>query len=479
MSDKSRIEWTHASWNPVVGCSVVSPGCANCYAMGQAARIERMQERALDSVEARRRSPYAGLTQASKAGPVWNGKVALASDETLTAPLRWKRPRKIFVNSMGDLFHEAVPDAWIDQVFAVMALSPRHTFQVLTKRPKRMREWFEERWQPAPARRIQLGEASIDLPAEEHGETRRVQVERECEPFIQQFNLADTENNALWTAGDALKCMQWDWPLPNVWLGVSAERQAEADERIPDLLATPAAVRFVSCEPLLGPVDLARIELVKRVEGSPRGGVHLDALAGRYVESGMPYVGEWDVDGPYPEGRAPIRLDWIIVGGESGPNARPMHVAWVRAIRDQCAAAGTPLFFKQFGEWAPVCAMAEEAIDACYHPVPEGRPDATRREKVESIVLHADGQRFDGPNRYGLGAYQQGSGAMLMFKVGKRRAGSALDGVEHKEWPTARAKGREQTTAAPERSSDVVDMPGGEAIDLPAEFLAETERDAS
>ena len=440
MSDKSRIEWTDASWNPVVGCSVVSPGCKNCYAMGQAARIERMQERALDAVEARRRSPYAGLTQASKAGPVWNGKAALASDETMTAPLRWKRPRRIFVNSMGDLFHEAVPDAWIDLVFAVMALSPQHTFQVLTKRSKRMRAYCG---QPAPAKRW-------------------------------------------WVAADKLSISERVWPvpaegrcLPNVWLGVSAEDQGRADERIPDLLATPAAVRFVSCEPLLGPVDLARIELVKRVEGSPRGGVNLDALAGRYVESGMPYVGEWDVDGPYPEGRAQIRLDWTIVGGESGPNARPTHVAWVRAIRDQCAAAGTPLFFKQFGEWAPVCAMAEEAIDACYHPVPEGRPDATRREKVESIVLHADGQRFDGPNRYGLGAYQQGSGAMLMFKVGKRRAGSALDGVEHKEWPTARAKGREQTTAAPERSSDVVDMPGGEAIDLPAEFLAETERDAS
>lgn len=214
MGDKTKIEWTDASWNPVVGCSIVSPGCTNCYAMGQAARIERC------AAGAGQATHYAGLTQPSKAGPVWTGKLALAPDHILTAPLRWKKPRRVFVNSMSDLFHEDVPDEWIDRVFAVMALAPRHTFQVLTKRAKRMRIYLDQR---------------TDNRAEEIGVAMRAIAGTSDEPGLIEL------------------------PLPSVWLGVSAEDQKRADERIPDLLATPAAVRFVSAEPLLGPIDLTQL----------------------------------------------------------------------------------------------------------------------------------------------------------------------------------------------------------------------------
>jgi len=249
----SKIEWTEETWSPIVGWS--------------------------------------------KAGPVWTGNLALAPEHIMTAPLRWKKPRVVFVNSMGDLFHEGVPDEWIDQVFAVMVLCPQHTFQVLTKRAERMRAWVRRYRDKSVVEGMDIGDGPIT--------------------FERAF--------------------------AHVWLGVSAEDQVRADERIPALLGTPAAVRFVSCEPLLGPVDLSRVCLVPQI----------DALGGAYVESGMPYVGEWDVDGPYPADAQRRSLNWVIVGGESGPGARPMHPDWARSIRDQCEAAGVPYFFKQWGEWRP------------------------------------------------------------------------------------------------------------------------------
>lgn len=278
MGADSKIEWTDATWNPIVGCSVVSPGCTNCYAMGHAARIVRCAKGAP--------SHYDGTTQPSKAGPVWTGKVALAPDHILTAPLRWSRPRRIFVNSMGDLFHESVPDAWIDRVFAVMALAEQHTFQIITKRAKRMREYA--------SRAAACGEHWLahipDAPAEK-------------------------------------------WPLPNVWLGVSAEDQTRADERIPELLETPAAVRFVSAEPLLGPLDLLGPDMEGPLtNGEPtQAQIDADRTGWRVIRYGV------------------SRLDWIIVGGESGPGARPMHPQWARDIRDQCERAGVPFFMKQMG----------------------------------------------------------------------------------------------------------------------------------
>jgi protein gp37 len=250
MADKSGIQWTEATWNPIVGCSVVSPGCTNCYAMKQAARIERMGTA----------EHYKGLTKLTKGGPVWTGEVRLV-EHLIDQPLRWRRPRMIFVNSMSDLFHESVPEEWIKSIFDVMGKAHRHTFQVLTKRSKRMREILS-----------------------------RTKV------FYQ-----------------------------NVWLGVSAEDQTRADERIPDLLATPAAVRFVSAEPLLGPIGFRDIE--GRLPWMPERHDHFDAL--------------------HPSQRQ--RLDWVIVGGESGLGARAFLTEWGQRIVRDCRDTGVACFVKQLG----------------------------------------------------------------------------------------------------------------------------------
>jgi len=265
MSDHTHIQWTDATWNPVTGCSVVSAGCRHCYAMRLAGgRLRHHPSRA-------------GLTRATSAGPVWTGEVRL-NEGWLDQPLRWRNPRRIFVCAHGDLFHPAVPDEWIDRVFAVMALALQHTFQVLTKRPERALAYF-------------IGRNS------HLAMTRCFQNFREYQRPV------------------------GPWPLPNIWLGVSVEDQDTADERIPLLLQTPAAVRFVSAEPLLGPV-------------------------------GFPFarIGEWNsLARQHGQEYAATALDWVIVGGESGPRARPCGVGWVRSIVEQCRAASVPCFVKQLG----------------------------------------------------------------------------------------------------------------------------------
>jgi protein gp37 len=359
----TKIEWTDATWNPVVGCSIVSPGCTNCYAMKMAARIERMNPAA---------AHYRGLTEPSKAGAVWTGKVATAPDETLLAPLAWKKPRRVFVNSMSDLFHEAVPDEVIDRVFAVMALTPRHTYQVLTKRAGRMREWFAERWQGTPAQRINFPDGDfVDMAA--GAETGRdEQVYQAASEIGEQASLIDPDIDSHWDEKENPKALQFAWPLPNVWLGVSTERQQEADERIPHLLATPAAKRFISAEPLLGPLDLSQ------------------------------YL---------------YRLEWLIAGGESGQGARPPHPDWARSLRDQCKAAGVPYFWKQWGEWAPSSSLSLEL-----------------RLNRETVSVLPDGAvrewQPDFPESR-LTSPQMAS----MTRVGKKRAGAQLDGREHREFP--------------------------------------------
>lgn len=259
MSDKTGIEWTEATWNPVTGCTKVSQGCKHCYAEREWARLSA--------------NPKATAYFGRAFGDV------KCHPERLDQPLRWKRPRRIFVNSMSDLFHEDVPCGFIDRVFAIMAQSPQHTFQVLTKRPERMLEYMTH-----PVRLNMWADANI--------------------PLI----------SSVWG----------DFPLPNVWLGVSVEDQDTADERIPLLLQTPAAVRWVSAEPLLGPVDLEFGEIDIALE---KDGFGNSAILGG--------------------------IDWVVVGGESGPKARPMHPDWARSLRDQCAASGVPFLFKQWGEFAP------------------------------------------------------------------------------------------------------------------------------
>lgn len=327
MAEHSSIEWTDATWNPVTGCSVVSPGCTNCYAMKLAGtRLQHHPSRA-------------GLTVDSKAGPVWNGQVRLNS-EWLDQPLRWKRPRRIFVCAHGDLFHESVADEWIDQVFAVMALAPQHTFQVLTKRARRMREYVSD---PATQRRVYDLVCDLTLSAE-----------------LQVVLIADPTQEPFAPPGPRVRL--GIWPLPNVWLGVSAEDQARAEERIPELLATPAAVRFVSAEPLLGPIDLRCLDI--------DGDAQVDALEALTwkeiwdsqwspeatgVDPAEAIEGflDWYNLAEMPEGLAHPALDWVIVGGESGPGARPMQPECAESIRDQCAAAGVAFFFKQWGSHKP------------------------------------------------------------------------------------------------------------------------------
>jgi protein gp37 len=275
MGENSKIEWTDTTWNPVMGCTPVSEGCENCYAR---AMIKR----------------FAGC----KGWPDAPGEVTLFP-ERLEQPLHWSGHKRIFIPSMGDLFHIDVRSHWLEDIFATITDCPQHIFQILTKRPGKMKIWFE-----------------------------------------------------------------WYGNAPeNVWLGVTAENQAAADERIPLLLQTPAAVRFVSCEPLLG-----RLYLV-------------------------PYLREWE--------GVPAILNWVIVGGESGPGARPMHPDWARELRNQCQAAGVPFFFKQWGAWLHGSQFGDEI----------GRPLATD--------MHCWTNNLD-----------------ASYRVGKKAAGRRLDGCEWNEWPS-------------------------------------------
>lgn len=400
MAETSSIEWTDATWNPITGCAIVSPGCTNCYAMKLAGtRLRNLPSRK-------------GLTVQTKAGPVWNGKVRL-NEEWLTQPLTWRRPRKIFVCAHGDLFAEGVPDEWIDRVFAVMALCPQHTFQVLTKRPARMREWFEERWQPTPAQRIEFpGLPAIDMPAQAEGDDRHERVYQAAGEFLD----LDTVSDRFWNPDGSRK---WPgWPLPNVWLGVSAEDQRRADERVPDLLATPAAVRFVSAEPLLGPIDF------RAVKPGPEE-ISLDALTGAFTVTASfagglaNYQAGLDALPPLPSRRP--GLDWIIVGGESGPGARPMHPDWARQTRDACAAAGVAYLFKQWGSWGPGASF-------------DAAPSARSAYLGEIQTLVGPGSRTIAiavPTRMDdvLGP------PLTLKQLGKKAAGRLLDAVEHNGFP--------------------------------------------
>ncbi|PJN96670.1 phage Gp37/Gp68 family protein [Amaricoccus sp. HAR-UPW-R2A-40] len=372
MAEKTSIEWTRgpdgspgATWNPITGCTLVSEGCRHCYAAQLAAtRLKNHPSRA-------------GLARLNAAGEAkFTGEVRL-NEQWLVEPLRWRRPRRIFVCAHGDLFHEGVPDEWVDRVFAVMALAPQHTFQVLTKRPERARSYMlglELNWE----RRL------VDRGAADFGD--------EVACFIANFINGWIAPRGTPFAGDPANGSCERWPLPHVWLGTSVEDEATADARIPHLLAAPAAVRFLSAEPLLGPVDLTEIAVPRP---DLRASVVLDVLRG------------WG--GPIN------RLDWVIVGGESGKHARPMHPDWVRALRDQCQAAGVAFFFKQWGEWVPgeIAGPNTRSIDA-----------ATwwdRQWMIERVgPARPDDHIDDEPD---------------LFRVGKKAAGRVLDGRTWDQMP--------------------------------------------
>ena len=305
MADKTGIEWTDATWNPVTGCAKVSAGCKHCYAERNWGRLQHLPA-------------YAGRAFTD---------VATHADRLLQ-PLSWKRPRRIFVNSMSDLFHQDIHDDFIGMVFRTMARAPQHTFQVLTKRAERM---------------------------------QRLLTHPKMRGFV----------------GDA------PWPLPNVWIGVSVEDQTTADKRIPLLLDTPAAVRWISAEPLLGPMSLTKEYLSMKCGGA------------------YPFRSLGD------EHRTKLidLLGWVVVGGESGPKARPMHPAWARSLRDQCAAAAVPFLFKQWGEWQPV------------HPSGASIPGCGTTPQREPAFRFDHGHYFT--------------------KVGKKLAGRLLDGALHDGYPGA------------------------------------------
>lgn len=275
MGDNTKIQWTDASWPVINGCRRVSPGCGGPTGVG-GCYAER-----LISTRLRHMPKYSGLAIYGANGPRWTGESRLWEPD-LVKPLRWTRPRKIFVADMGDLFFEEVTDEEIAVVFGIMAACPQHTFQVLTKRAERMREWFQ--W----AGRLNTPE------------------------------LEDIVASRLKERPGSFRIDRLRWPLPNVWLGVSVEDQKYADARIPSLLATPAAVRFVSYEPALGPVDFRAF------------------FAPDYASS---EGGQYAFDG----------IDQVIVGGESGNGARPFEVAWARSTVQQCKAAGVAAFVKQLG----------------------------------------------------------------------------------------------------------------------------------
>lgn len=307
----TSIEWTDTSWNPLRGCSRVSEGCRNCYAEKVAYRFSGPGQ----SYEGLVREVYHQIGQPKKRLPQWNGNIKFV-EKHLLDPLKWgsiltgirngegvlrekahrdgsvtvtrERPRRVFVNSMSDLFHENVTDEMLDKIFAVMALSPQHTFQVLTKRPKRMRDYL---------RRMQDDDKDIQC---------WINAAYDAIP-----NLSPCAAGLMEDQG---------WPLPNVWIGTSTENQDTANDRIQYLLETPAAIRFISAEPLLEEINMFAFLSTK---------LRNEALM--VLGSQLP------------------GLDWVIVGGESGPGARPFHIEWARQIVEQCAEAGVACFVKQMG----------------------------------------------------------------------------------------------------------------------------------
>lgn len=315
LSATSGIEWTDATWNPVTGCTKVSPGCDHCYA-------ETLTERF------RGTGSFAHVT---------------LHRDRLTTPTRWRRPRRVFVNSMSDLFHDAVPEDFLAAVWAVMATTPAHTYQVLTKRHARMPSLLSS-----------------------------VRFINEVCSFIE-----------FWGAAASLLDFELTWPIPHIWLGVSVEDDKRAQLRVPALLDTPAAVRFLSCEPMLGPVDL------------------------------RPWL-----RGQHRPDTTPAALSWVITGGESGRRARPAHPGWFRQIRDDSLTAGVAYFHKQHGEWRQPT-LGEDYDTTLGHA---GHPPALLIDHDGTVHCTRDAA---------------GSAAVAVVRVGKKAAGRELDGRIWEQYPQA------------------------------------------
>lgn len=324
MSDKTAIEWADATWNPILGCDRVSPGCDDCYAIANARIRESNPHPAVAAA-------YAGLVKQRDGRIDWTGRVNLLP-ERLTQPLRWAKGRRIFINGHSDLFHDQVPLEFIARVLSVIALTPQHTYQLLTKRHGRMRSVLTD-----PCRCGSGHAPSVHLRSAMSWAVSKANPDRI--PGVPD----DAEHRVY---------VGTDWPLRNLWVGVSVEDQQRADIRIPALLDTPAAVRWISAEPLLGPVDLTAWMPAGfcrwRCSGCHRfyAGDHQD------ICPGCGRSGYWcgsHVGNLRPEGQP---LGWVVAGGESGPGARPMEWDWARSLRDQCSAAGVAFLMKQAGKVA-------------------------------------------------------------------------------------------------------------------------------
>jgi protein gp37 len=343
VSDNTAIEWADRTWNPLLGCERVSPGCTSCYAINTA------------TIRAGNPHPkvaaaFAGLTERRDGRLDWTGRINLLP-ERMNQPLHWRKPQKVFVNSQSDLFHKDVPEEFIAEVFAIMARTPQHTYQLLTKR---------------------------------HGRMRSLLNKPEFAELVQDL----TDSTGLASV----------WPVPNLWLGVSVEDQKHADLRIPALLATPAAVRWLSCEPLLGPIDLGI--------GDPHRGHESDDVHGHPHPRVCLTCSTEDSDVEYfrrePGGYG---IRWIVCGGESGRSARPMHPDWARSLRDQCVDAGVPYFFKQWGNWRPTGEFDWKPDGRCQVVNPDGtlagKPYANAGSMVGKTAMtrgskHEAGRELDG-----------------------------------------------------------------------------------
>lgn len=363
--------WWTKSWNPVIGCTSCSSACDNCYA------------------EALHTQRHKALLAGKDMAPCYSTPFAQIRrfPERLTDPLRWRTPQRIFVGNMGDLFHEGVPFAWLDQIFAVMALCPQHTFMLLTKRPERMAAYL----------------------------ARFSGAEEAKEMLMPLTQLPNRVGRGIGTLG---------WPLRNVWLGTTIWDQASADRAVPILLSTPAAKRFVSVEPMLGPVDLgqwigdydchacgnrfwAGMDGCISAGWHPREGYTDNGAPGcpycQHANSGDATIGQVVAD-DYAE----RRLDWVICGGETGKQARPMHPDWPRSLRDQCQGAEVPFFFKQWGEFG------EREVPGTHTVYCHARRNFIDREPV--------GHEWNPDGKY-------------MSKCGKGKAGRVLDGRTWEEVP--------------------------------------------
>lgn len=357
MSGDTKIEWATKVWNPFRGCSKVSEGCRNCYAIKMANRFSG------DG------GHYEGLVKKTNSMLNWTGIVQRAP-QVLKDPLSWKKHQRIFMNSMSDLFHESIEDWMIDEVFGIVlachVLENRqsHTFMSLTKRPERQREYFSA----SPRELIKRWTKAMD------GVVIMDNPDMMFSEYVASFSINQI------------------FPLPNYWVGTSVENQEAADKRVPEILQVPAAIRFLSMEPLLGPVDLTKVNLPEQLQ--PDWSIGNDALKFNALSD--------DEDRLY---QSENHISWVITGGESGPNARPSNSDWFRSIRDQCTAVGVAFHFKQYGEW----------IHNTHHNFKnyDGMKVRDVMSKLPNGFTHVDCYR----------------------KIGKKNAGRLLDGRTWDEFP--------------------------------------------